>query len=251
MNHSQPRNRLGFPAPFQKLPRCLTQIGLVLAIGVLPASARKYRLASHFYCVNDPASLHSLQTNVAPPNLVSPQWFAVGQTGQLESTVDAVVVAWAKKHKLRLMPLLFNDEFQPEVAHTVLKDDRIQSVLVEQVVDAAAASRFYGIQLDFENIPSGDRDAYSRFVGRLTEALHRRHKKLSVAVPAPLAQMTTSSTPAGTAAISWTTNEHSRAFDYLQLGQIADSITLMTYDEYDSPGQPGPIAGFPWVEACL
>jgi spore germination protein YaaH len=25
----------------------------------------------------------------------------------------------------------------------------------------------------------------------------------------------------------------------------------MTYDEYTSPDQPGPIAGYPWVEACI
>ncbi len=242
--------RMGPGVPFRKISRCLARVGLALTIGVLPASSRK-RILFHFYCVNDPASLHSLQTNVVRPSLVSPQWFTAGRTGQLDSAVDASVVEWAKKRKIRLMPLLINEKFQPEVAHAVLGDERIQSALLREILDAAVAGHFYGIQLDFENIPSGDREAYSRFVETFTKAFHRRHKKLSVAVPAPLGPPPTPATSVGPAFVSWTTNEHSLAFDYRELGQVADSVTLMTYDEYDSPDLPGPIAGFPWVEACL
>lgn len=242
------RNERALPASFKRLCRCLAQIGLALVLGVLPASPRKQRPVSHFYYVNDPSSLDSLQANTARISLVSPQWFSVGRTGQLESSLDATVVSLAKAHKLSLMPLLINQNFQPEVVHAVLSDERIQGALIAQLLRAAVKNRFYGIQLDFENIPPGDRDAYSRFARNLARALHQRRMKLSVAVPAPLKPK---ASPVGPSSASWSTNEHSLGFDYQELGKTADSITLMAYDEYSSPEDPGPIAGLPWVEACL
>ncbi len=216
---------------------------LTLGVALLPARPGEPRLLPHFYYVNEPPSFESLQANFTHIGLASAQWFTVDRAGALASTVDPSVVAWAKARALPLMPLLVNDKFQPEVAHAVLSDEQTQARVADQILEALAVHRFYGLELDFENIPPGDRGDYTRFVGKLARALHRHRRKLSVAVPAPLAPA-----PANP---SWTTNPHSLGFDYKELGKVADFITLMAYDEYTSSEQPGPIAGLTWVEACL
>lgn len=230
--------------------RSLTQTALVLAIGVLPAAARAPRVVSHFYYVNDPSSRQSLEANAQSIGLVSPQWLAVGPSGDLVSSVDGQVVDWARQHRLPVMPVLINEGFDAKAGHAALANEQAQSALLEQVLEAFSANRFYGIEIDFENIPAADRDAYSDFAARLVKALHRRHGKLFVALPAPL-KHAPSSGPGGSASNAWVTNQESLAFDYHRLGTVADFVTLMTYDEHTSPDDSGPIAGLPWVEACV
>ena len=40
-------------------------------------------------------------------------------------------------------------------------------------------------------------------------------------------------------------------FDYRAAGRLADRVVVMAYDQHSRSGGPGPIAGFPWVEAAL
>lgn len=225
----------------------LFRVALAVLVGMLPASPRKPRTLAHFYFVNDPSSRQSLEANMAQISLVSPQWFAVDQTGRLTSRSDNTLLDWAKQNRLPLMPLLINEKFKPEVAHAVLSDEGTQLRVVDQILNAALTDHFYGIQVDFENIPPDDREAFSRFVERLSKEFHKQHMKLSVAVPAPLAP----TTPPSPRTSPWVTTKLSQAFDYRKLGKLADSVTLMAYDEHSSSDPPGPVAGLPWVEACL
>jgi spore germination protein len=40
-------------------------------------------------------------------------------------------------------------------------------------------------------------------------------------------------------------------YDLHALGQVADRVLLMTYDEHANPGAPGPVAGLGWVSSAL
>jgi spore germination protein len=46
-------------------------------------------------------------------------------------------------------------------------------------------------------------------------------------------------------------NGWSGAFDYSELAKYSDTLMLMTYDEHESHGAPGPIASVGFVEKCL
>ncbi len=223
-------------------------LGLGLLLGAPPARSRKPRWTSHFYYVNDPTSRQSLEANSARVHLVSPQWYAADQEGRVISSVDNDLVEWASRSRIPLIPLLVNDKFQPAVAHAVLNDEQAQSLLVDQIVEMSRSNHFFGIQLDFENVPGGDREAYSHFVARMAKEVHKHRMKLWIAVPAPLEPSPPPTVPGGS---PWKPSAQAAAFDYQALAKVADSITLMTYDEHVSPGEPGPIAGLPWVEECL
>jgi spore germination protein YaaH len=232
---------------------CSLVAGVLMALAATPPSApgREPKVLSQFYLVNDPSSFQSLQKNFTKISLVCPQWLSVNETGDLESTVDSSVVDWAAKKGVLLMPILVNRKFLPAAAHSVLGDEAIQSKLIEQVLEMARANHFFGIQFDFENIPDDDRDRYSQLIRNAAKEFRRDHLKVSVAVVPPFAPPPAVSPWAPPATMGWITNPHSAAYDYHRLADVAFFISLMTYDEYASPEQPGPIAGAPWVEACL
>lgn len=193
---------------------------------------------AHFYSTNDALSRQSLQKNAAHIGVASPVWLIVTENGEVRSIVDPQIAAWARERKLRLMPVVVNQDFRPEVARAVLDDEQLSVKVIDELVRIAEAEGFYGLNLDFENFGAEGRAGYVRLAKHLGHELRKRGMTLGVAVGAPLG-----------AALA--PNEHSRVFDYAGLGDAADWVTLMTYDEYTSPDQPGPIAGYGWVEACL
>lgn len=226
-------------------------LGIGLLTVVLPLKGREPRLLSQFYLVNDPASVQSLEKNYSKISLVCPQWFSVDEGGTVESVADPSVVKWAAGKRVLLMPLLVNQKFQAKVAHAVLENESIQSRVVQQIVQAGEAHHFFGIQFDFENIPPEDRELYSQFIGMAAREFRKHHLKLSVAVVPPLSPPVPVSPLARPASTDWVPNPQATAYDYERLASNAFFISLMTYDEYASPEQPGPVAGSPWVEACL
>ena len=166
---------------------------IVLLFSSQLSSGREPRFLSQFYLVNDPSSFQSLKNNYAKISLVCPQWFSTDEAGNLESSVDSGVVDWAAGKHVLLMPLLTNKKFQAPVAHAVLNDDSVQTRLIQGIVEAAQANHFFGVQLDFENIPAEDRDRYSMFIRRVSNEFRRQHLKLSVAVVPPLSPPPTAS----------------------------------------------------------
>jgi spore germination protein YaaH len=199
----------------------------------------------HFYYVNDASALQSLEQNGDQIDLVSPLWFSVNRAGKLESTLDVRVVEWAAANNVALMPVLVNKGFDAETAHQFLSDPQLTEDLIVTLLKIAAFRRFTGIQLDFENIPAGDRDAYTAFARSLSHALHNLRMQMSVAVMSPTGAKQQANGG------GWEMSSHSQAFNYFELGAEADLISLMAYDQHTAPDDPGPIAGLPWVEACI
>jgi spore germination protein YaaH len=101
-----------------------------------------------------------------------------------------------------------------------------------------------GFQLDFENVPAGDRASLTAFVTSLSGKLRSRGLRLSLAVPAPLFAPPSDENPKPE-------NERALAFDYRALSAATDFLTVMTYDQHTSIDNPGPVSGRPWLDACL
>jgi spore germination protein YaaH len=171
----------------------------------------------------------------------------VDSSARLRTAIDTELAAFAQRVQLPVMPLVVNRDFLPDVARDVFRDAEAQQRLITELTHIARANRFAGYQLDFEELEPSSRDDYVRFVEGFQQALRREGMALSVAVPPPLAP----AVRAEVAQMSYRPNPRAAAFDYMRLGLAADFLTLMAYDEYTAPGEPGPIASLPWVEACL
>ncbi len=219
--------------------------GLACAVVLSLGGCDTSDFLAHSYYVNEPSSWRSLQTNGQRLGLVSPDWLVADESGRLGSSVDVNVVAWARAHSMPLMPLVVNRDFRPEAAAAVLATEATRRRLVDQLAAMAAQHDFAGLVLDFEHVPAAERDHLTRFVALLASALRRDARRLGIAVHPPLL-------PARIADSQlWVANEDAFAFDLPALSRHADFISLMAYDMHFQPGDPGPIASLPWVEACV
>lgn len=223
------------------MTRLLTITGLAFAMASNLAASK----IAHFYFIQDDASRQSLERHYRKMNLISPVWFHVKLGGNVEVTVDSTLLASASKWGIPLLPVIVNGDFDAAVGSSVLQNPEISEKVIQVLITSAELYKLSGYQLDFENIAPQDRDNYVKFATRLGHLLHAKHKKLSVAVGAPLIP----ASAGNTSPLMWAASDHSKTFNYAGLSRAADSITLMAYDEYTS--EPGPIAGLPWVKACL
>ncbi len=113
--------------------------------------------------------------------------------------------------------------------HELLSSPDNRQQLIDNLRVHAAEFGYDGINIDFEGIPSQDRDNFSIFTSELTRALHEDNLTVSVAAPAKVAGST------------W----HA-GFDYKVVGQAVDYLIIMAYDY--SASTPGPSAPINWVE---
>ena len=141
---------------------------------------------------------------------------------------------------LRVVPTIANITdgswaYQP--AARILHDPGAMSQAVTSITDLVSRQDYAGIDIDFEGLHAGDRQAFSTFITDLAKALHSRGKILSVAVFAK-------TTDAGYGG-------QNAAQDYTAIGRAADQVRVMAYDYHWSTSPPGPIAPVSWVRSVL
>src|ERR1039458_3683813 len=108
---------------------------------------------------------------------------------------------------------------------------------IHQMLKLVQQWGYTGINIDFESIDYTDRKAFSSFVHDVAQKMRRAGYLTVVSVPAEL-----KANPED----SWT-----GAFDFASLGEAADILQVMTYDQHGPWGLPGPVAGLNWVEPCV
>lgn len=113
--------------------------------------------------------------------------------------------------------------------HLILSPDyRFRSQLLDDI--AAAAVNFDGVQIDFEAVPDIDRTNYLTFLADVKKRIGG--KTVSVAVPARHEKV-------------------NDAYNYDALGETADRVIVMAYDEHWNRSAPGPIASLAWGEKVV
>jgi spore germination protein len=180
-------------------------------------------------------------------NEVSPWMYGISAGGgiTLDAGVDAPSFARhlgrLRARGLPIVPTLANVDaggnwsYQPVAG--MLHDPALQARQVAAIVALVERHAYAGIDIDYEDLRAGDRQAFAAFVTRLAAALHAKHKILSVAVFAKASD-------AGYA-------PRNVAQDYAAIGRAADQVRLMGYDRHWNTSPPGPIAPVSWIRAVL
>jgi spore germination protein YaaH len=208
-----------------------------------------------FYYSNDSLGLESLQAHAHAMTLVGPQCYQLNREGVVRGQLPEGLLEVARRASLPLMPLVTNRGFDRPTAHALLHNVKAQERAAKYLANLAAREGYVGWQLDIENIAPADEPAYTRFVARVAARLHRAHCLLSVAV-VPRFSDTYPDSPATELptvqyAEEFHTDEWGAAFDYRELGDVADFLVLMAYDQHTSSTPPGPVAGYNWTKAAL
>lgn len=177
-------------------------------------------------------------TTIPGVNVVSPAFFHLSEDGTLEENIGQSgesYIEWAHSNGYKVWPIFSNAEAGLEVTSEVMNSYTARQKLIEEIIDASVKYDLDGINMDFENMKMEDKDLYSRFIIELTPRLKEIGLVSSVDVTAP------------DGAETW-----SMCFDRHVLGDVADYIIFMAYDQYGASSQkPGTTAGYNWVELSL
>ena len=183
------------------------------------------------HVLGEPRNLAAEKT-IAGLDVISPTWFAVvNEEGLIRNTADMRYVTAAHDKKLKVWALLSNS-FDRELTRKILASDKAQDNIIRQMAVHAALYNLDGINVDFENIYDDDRDRLTAFIKKLGRVMKEQNTVLSVDVTVP------------SNASFW-----SLCYDRRALGEIADYMMVMTYDEHWrlSPVS-GSVASIGWVE---
>jgi spore germination protein YaaH len=214
--------------------------------GSAPATTTRVVVASLPYWSIGPDT-ESVLANRNDINEVSPWMYGLGGNGQiiLDSGINAASLG-ADLSRLRArglpaVPTLANVDAQGNWVYgtvaRVLHHPALARQQVAGIVVLVDSDHYAGIDLDYENLQAGDRQAFTAFVTRLAAALHANGKILSVALFAKASD-------AGYA-------PRNVAQDYAAIGRVADQVRLMGYDYHWDTSPPGPVAPIGWIRDVI
>ena len=174
-------------------------------------------------------------------NVVSPSFFYIDEDGDLRENVGEEgenYIEWAHNNGYKVWPMISNAEAATEsldITSNIMNSYEKRKELIEDIVNVCVKYKIDGINIDFENMKQEDKDMYSRFIIELTPRLKEMGLVTSVDVTAPDGGET------------W-----SLCFDRHVIGDVADYIVFMAYDQYGiSSTKAGTTAGYNWVELSL
>lgn len=177
-------------------------------------------------------------TKIDGINVVSPSFFYIDKNGNFKENISQNgqnYIQWAHSNGYKVWPMVSNSNAGLEMTSKIMNSYESRKKLIEAIVNACVKYNLDGINIDFENMKKEDVDVYSRFIIELTPRIKDIGLTISVDVTAP------------DGADNW-----SMCFDRNVIGNVADYIIFMAYDQYGAgSNKAGTTAGYNWVETSL
>lgn len=151
------------------------------------------------------------------------------------------------------MPLLANitfykdkngntkEYFNQTLIKNLLDDKKNWEKVAKYMVDTGVKNNFYGWQMDLENIPVSHKEKFSEFIKYLKIEFDKNNLKLSIAVVSKI-----SDHPKDYEKSYW--QNWAGAYDWKILAEHTDFLSIMAYDQ---PQSPGPVATIQWSKKVL
>ncbi|MDP9054510.1 MAG: glycosyltransferase, partial [Acidobacteriota bacterium] len=181
-----------------------------------------------FYVNWDPGSMVSLRLHVNHLTHLVPEWLTLQNgKGDIDDQSDPIVIAIAKQAKLPVIALLTNyrDGWQPADVSRALSHQESRKDLIENIRSNLAEHGFAGVNIDFEELRTRDREPLVLFMTELSQTLHKSGYIVSQDVPVD-----------------------DDTYDLKRLAAVNDYLVPMIYDEHFQTGEPGPVASETWYE---
>lgn len=163
--------------------------------------------------------------------------YSVRPDGTLIEPNDDALIKEIKAHNIKPLMVLSNygaGGFSPELATQVLEAN-VRRTLILNIVRKINEKGYSGISIDFESIPAEQRPNFTAFLTELKKAMGNLLLQVNVFSK------------------TWDmpTNPFAGAFDYAEIGKIADIVTVLTYDYGYTVGPPDPVAPAWWINQVL
>jgi len=180
-----------------------------------------------------------INTATIPPmegvNVISPTWYSLADgDGNVRSIADLDYVAWAHARGYQVWGLFSND-FDPGTTKQMLHSYTARQRAISQMISYATAHQLNGINVDFENVHTEEKDSLIQFIRELTPVFHAKGLFVSIDVP-PIAN----------------SDMWSNFLNREAIGETVDYMALMAYDEHwASSPKSGSVASLPWTEQSV
>src|SRR5712692_8427819 len=135
-------------------------LSLLCCLG-LPAACQTKAI---FYMDHRADSLRSFLANAGQIDILIPTVYQADEHGAVRGAPDSQMLEAACAHGVRVMPIIVNTGFKQELIHALLADGPAQSRMADFLLAECGRHEYYGIQFDFENVSSTDRDALTALV---------------------------------------------------------------------------------------
>lgn len=195
-----------------------------------------------------PGSQPTVDSQSASLSIIAPFWYKLDdkRPGNLIDSVTSdhkrQVIQSAHDKNLKVYMVVHNLFYETvekgkQVAGNVLNNEKNRDIFIQNLRNEISQFKYDGINIDMENLNLNDRDSFSLFIKKLSDALNRDDKEVTVSVPANTGDSRA--------------NPWSPWFDYEKLGQYSDGLMIMTYDEHNPRTSPGSTASVDWTEATI
>jgi spore germination protein YaaH/putative cell wall-binding protein len=188
------------------------------------------------YYSGDTLSYNSLVSNSSSIDEIATDTYTVDATGNLTGNAPTDTLSYANNNKITTLAMISNN-FDGNIAKNLLESSYNRQTFINNILSVLKANNYQGVNIDLEGIYYYDRSYFTTFMDELYTTLSPQGFEVTISVPAKTSDE---------ASNSW-----SGAYDYSQLANYADEITLMTYDEHWTGGAAGPIASIDWVKSVV
>lgn len=141
------------------------------------------------------------------------------------------------KPVLTLTPFGATGNFDNNLISAIVRNETSREKLINNLIQVMKSKSYEGLDIDFEFIKSEDRDYFTEFVGVCVERMHKAGYTVSVALA-----------PKVSAEQKGVLYEGK---DYRAIGELADSVLIMTYEWGYTYGPPMAVAPLNMVRRVL
>jgi len=211
-------------------------IAACVCLSAVPSGASSARVVLGWNFGSQTSTYLAQDARAPGLNTVSPGWWKLLSNGTVEDDANGQYTTWAHAHGKRVWPMFTNDLDQTS-SRRAMTDPALRARVILAVRDLALQYGADGINIDWENLATADRDAFSAFVRQAAATWHTSGLTVSVDITARTDY--------------WQLGNWSESFDQGALGAAADYLVLMAYDEHNRLRPDGPTASLPWVEDSI
>jgi spore germination protein len=172
---------------------------------------------------------------------VSPTWYYLrpdGTLGLKEGARSTSLVSTVHNRNATIIPSISNPSASE--LHNILSSTNLKAKLISNITLEVEKHEYDGIDIDFEVIDTDDSELFTSFIKDLSESLHNKNKKITIAVLPK------------TEEFIYTLSEARNAQDWPEISKYVDEFRIMGYDfEHNSTSSAGPISSVTWLEEVL
>lgn len=215
-----------------------TFIVIAMLGSIAPEAHAKSKQVNLFYYYPNTSGYESLEDNYRSIDIFAPQIYSVGGDLTLSGPSETKAISFAKKKKMKVMPLVINQGTSKYIMSILLADKDAQEQLIKDLIKEAKKQKYIGWQFDFENIHHTERDLYAAFVKDAGKAFKKAKLQFSVAIVPRESDYDP----------THTNQDWSSAYNVKEIAKYVDFISVMAYD---NPLSKGPVASIGYVNSVL